>query len=163
MWKVELQRLADESGPSIRVCHYPPGTSMWNKIAHRLFSYIARSWRGQPLTSRQVVIGMLDASSGGRRGDPGHLQVGELAVEDEGAAGGLRRVELDEVPGGQAQGGRPGQQRGGKRGSGALAWARERLDEMRADGWTGDDAAMLAQLRASAAADPSVEALREGA
>ncbi len=63
LWKVELQRLADETGLSIRVCHFPPGTSKWNKIEHRLFSFIARNWRGQPLTSRQVVIDLIAATT----------------------------------------------------------------------------------------------------
>jgi len=63
LWKIELQRLADETGLSIQVCHFPPGTSKWNKIEHRLFSYIARNWRGQPLTSRQVVIDLIAATT----------------------------------------------------------------------------------------------------
>jgi transposase len=63
LWKVELQRLADQTGLAIRVCHFPPGTSKWNTIEHRLFSYIARNWRGQPLTSRQVVIDLIAATT----------------------------------------------------------------------------------------------------
>ena len=63
LWKIELQRLADQTGLSIQVCHFPPGTSKWNKIEHRLFSYIARNWRGQPLTSRQVVIDLIAATT----------------------------------------------------------------------------------------------------
>jgi hypothetical protein len=59
LWKVALQRLADETGLSISVCHYPPGTSKWNKIEHRLFSQITINWRGRPLTSRQVVVELI--------------------------------------------------------------------------------------------------------
>ena len=49
LWKRELQRLADEIGLAITVCHYPPGTSKWNKIEHRLFCHITQNWRGKPL------------------------------------------------------------------------------------------------------------------
>ena len=63
MWKLELQRLTDETGLLIQVCHYPPGTSKWNKIERRLLSYIARNLRGQPLTSRQVVIDLIAATT----------------------------------------------------------------------------------------------------
>jgi transposase len=63
LWKTELQRLADETGLQIRVCHFPPGTSKWNKIEHRLFSFIARNWRGQPLVSRQAVVSLIGATT----------------------------------------------------------------------------------------------------
>jgi len=56
LWQVELQRFADETGLIIEVCHYPPGTSKWNKIEHRLFCHITRSWRGQPLETLEVVV-----------------------------------------------------------------------------------------------------------
>src|SRR6202142_4024089 len=59
LWKVELQKLADETGLEISVCHFPPGTSKWNKIEHRLFSYITLNWRGKPLTSHQVIIDLI--------------------------------------------------------------------------------------------------------
>ena len=59
LWKVELQRLADEIGLTIRVCHFPPGTSKWNKIEHRLFSFITMNWRGQPLVSHEVMINLI--------------------------------------------------------------------------------------------------------
>lgn len=59
LWKVELQRLANEIGLTIRVCHFPPGTSKWNKIEHRLFSFISMNWRGQPLVSHQVMINLI--------------------------------------------------------------------------------------------------------
>src|SRR3954463_11582855 len=52
LWKVELQKLADETGLTISVCHYPPGTSKWNTIEHRLFCHITQTWRGRPLISR---------------------------------------------------------------------------------------------------------------
>jgi transposase len=63
LWKTELQCLADETGLSISVCHFPPGTSKWNKIEHKLFSYIARNWRGQPLVSRQAVVSLIGATT----------------------------------------------------------------------------------------------------
>jgi hypothetical protein len=56
LWKLELQRLADETGFLIEVCHYPPGTSKWNKIEHRLFCHITRNWRGVPLETREIVV-----------------------------------------------------------------------------------------------------------
>lgn len=59
LWKYELQKLADEIGLSISVCHFPPGTSKWNKIEHRMFSYITQNWRGKPLITREVVINLI--------------------------------------------------------------------------------------------------------
>ena len=59
LWKVSLQALADELGVRIQVCHFPPGTSKWNKIEHRLFSQISTNWRGQPLTSHTVIIELI--------------------------------------------------------------------------------------------------------
>jgi transposase len=59
LWKRELQRLANETGLSITVCHYPPGTSKWNKIEHRLFSYISINWRGKPLISLEMIIELI--------------------------------------------------------------------------------------------------------
>jgi hypothetical protein len=62
LWKVELQALADETGLEITVCHLPPGTSKWNKIEHRLFSYITMNWRGRPLVSHHVVVELIAAT-----------------------------------------------------------------------------------------------------
>jgi len=59
LWKLELQALADELHISIRVCHLPPGTSKWNKIEHRLFSFIAQNWRGKPLITHQVIVELI--------------------------------------------------------------------------------------------------------
>jgi len=59
LWKVELAKLADETGLSITVCHMPPGTSKWNKVEHRLFSHISMNWAGQPLTSHDVVVNLI--------------------------------------------------------------------------------------------------------
>ena len=63
LWKTELQRLADQTGLQIRVCHFPPGTSKWNRIEHRLFSFISMNWRAKPLISRQVVIDLINATT----------------------------------------------------------------------------------------------------
>jgi len=63
LWKVELQRLADETGLRVSVCHLPPGTSKWNKIEHRLFSYISQNWRGKPLISYEVIVNLIAATS----------------------------------------------------------------------------------------------------
>jgi hypothetical protein len=59
LWKVELQQLADEIGLGISVCHFPPGTSKWNKIEHRMFCHITQNWRGRPLVSREVVVNLI--------------------------------------------------------------------------------------------------------
>ena len=59
LWKVELAKLAAETGLTITVCHLPPGTSKWNKIEHRLFSHISMNWRGRPLTSHEVVVNLI--------------------------------------------------------------------------------------------------------
>lgn len=63
LWKVELQKLADEIGLQIAVCHLPPGTSKWNKIEHRLFSFISQNWRGKPLISHQVIVNLIAATT----------------------------------------------------------------------------------------------------
>jgi len=63
LWKTELQRLCDLTGLEITVCHFPPGTSKWNKIEHRLFSFISKNWRGQPLVSYEVIINLITATT----------------------------------------------------------------------------------------------------
>jgi DNA-binding phage protein len=63
LFKVELQRLADEAALTLQVCHYPPGTSKWNKIEHRLFCHITQTWRGKPLTSRETVVELIAATT----------------------------------------------------------------------------------------------------
>ena len=63
LWKWELQKLADETGLEISVCHFPPGTSKWNKIEHRLFSFISQNWRGKPLVSHEVIINLIAATT----------------------------------------------------------------------------------------------------
>jgi hypothetical protein len=62
LWKWELQRLADRTGLTIQVCHFPPGTSKWNKIEHRLFSFITQNWRGRPLRSLGVIVSLIGAT-----------------------------------------------------------------------------------------------------
>jgi hypothetical protein len=59
LWKLKLGELATRTGLEITVCHFPPGTSKWNKIVHRLFSAISMNWRGRPLTSHQVVVDLI--------------------------------------------------------------------------------------------------------
>ena len=62
LWKTELQRLADEMNLEITVCHFPPGTSKWNKIEHRMFSYISQNWRGKPLVSIETIINLIGST-----------------------------------------------------------------------------------------------------
>ena len=54
--EVALQELADETGLAVAVCHFPPGTSKWNKIEHRLFCHITQNWRGRPLVSHEIIV-----------------------------------------------------------------------------------------------------------
>jgi hypothetical protein len=63
LWKSELARLAAETGLDITVCHYPPGTSKWNRIEHRMFSFITMNWRGRPLTSYRTIIELISATT----------------------------------------------------------------------------------------------------
>jgi transposase len=59
LWRVQLQHLADELGLTVQVCHFPPGTSKWNKIEHRMFCHITNNWRGRPLLTRQIVVKLI--------------------------------------------------------------------------------------------------------
>ena len=92
LWKVELQKLADDIRLTVRVCHFPPGTSKWNKIEHRLFSHISINWRGRPLTSLELVVRLIGATrtEGGlvvkASVDPGKYPTG-LKVSDDELAG----------------------------------------------------------------------------
>jgi len=63
LWKVELQKLANELGMPITVSHFPPGTSKWNKIEHRLFAFISQNWRGKPLISHEVIVNLIAATT----------------------------------------------------------------------------------------------------
>jgi hypothetical protein len=63
LFKIELQKLADETGLTIKVCHYPPGTSKWNKIEHRMFCHITQTWRGKPLISREAVVELIASTT----------------------------------------------------------------------------------------------------
>jgi len=63
LWKVALQRFADETGLQVTVCHLPPGTSKWNKIEHRLFAQISMNWRGRPLISHEVIVDLIGATT----------------------------------------------------------------------------------------------------
>jgi hypothetical protein len=63
LWKVKLQELADTTGLTLVVCHYPPGTSKWNKLEHRMFCHITQNWRGRPLTSRLAVVDLIGATT----------------------------------------------------------------------------------------------------
>jgi len=63
LWKLELQKLANELDIPIRVSHFPPGTSKWNKIEHRLFSYISMNWRGKPLVRHEAIVNLIAATT----------------------------------------------------------------------------------------------------
>jgi hypothetical protein len=63
LWKMALQKFANETGLRISVCHFPPGTSKWNKIEHRMFSHISMNWRGRPLISHEVIVNLIGSTT----------------------------------------------------------------------------------------------------
>jgi len=89
LWKLELQRLANQTGLSIAVCHFPPGTSKWNKVEHRLFSFITSNWRGEPLRDYQTVVGLIASTTTAKgltvtcRLDRRRYTVGREVTEEE--------------------------------------------------------------------------------
>ncbi len=82
LWKVELQSFADDTGLQIQVCHFPPGTSKWNKIEHRLFSLISRNWRAKPLVSLEVIVNLIGATKTSK-GLEVYAQLDERAYPDK--------------------------------------------------------------------------------
>lgn len=100
LWKVTLQRLADALGLRITVCHFPPGTSKWNKSEHRLFSHIAINWRGQPLTTLEVIVNLI-ANTTTRQGlaiqaalDTNRYPTGIVVSDQQLAEVNLKRAEF---------------------------------------------------------------------
>ncbi len=97
LWKWELQQFANRTGLAITVCHFPPGTSKWNKIEHRLFSYIAMNWRGKPLVSLATIVSLIGATSteAGLRVraevDPGLYPTGVTVTDEQMATLNLER------------------------------------------------------------------------
>lgn len=97
LWKWELQKFATETGLSITVCHFPPGTSKWNKIEHRLFSFISRNWRGQPLVSLAVIVSLIAATRTSKglkvrcELDPGRYPEGEKITDAQLSSINIRR------------------------------------------------------------------------
>jgi hypothetical protein len=100
LWKWELQRLADQAGLAISVCHFPPGTSKWNKIEHRLFSFITRNWRGRPLESLAVIVNLIGSTktSHGLRVrceiDPGRYPKGQKITDAQMESLSLKRDQF---------------------------------------------------------------------
>jgi hypothetical protein len=100
LWKVALQELADEVGLAVTVCHFPPGTSKWNTIEHRLFNHISLNWRGRPLTSHEVMVELIGATTTqeGLRVraalDKGTYPIGIKVPEEEMDALNLERAEF---------------------------------------------------------------------
>jgi hypothetical protein len=100
LWKLALQELADELGLPLHVCHFPPGTSKWNKIEHRLFSFITHNWRGKPLVSHQAIVNLI-ASTTTRTGlivkaalDTNHYETSVKVPDEELACLNLTRDEF---------------------------------------------------------------------
>ena len=100
LWKTELQKLANELQIAIRVCHFPPGTSKWNKIEHRMFSFVSLNWRGRPLASLQVIIDLIGSTTTSTglkvyaRLDPGDYEKGIKVTDAELAAVNIVRDEF---------------------------------------------------------------------
>jgi hypothetical protein len=95
LWKIALQGLANDLGLRLEICHFPPGTSKWNKIEHRLFSFITKNWRGRPLTSYQVIVNLI-AHTTTKAGlvvraalDTSHYETGIVVSDEE-----LARVKI---------------------------------------------------------------------
>ena len=99
LWKVELQRLSDATGLEIEVCHFPPGTSKWNKIEHRLFCHVTRNWQGQPLETWEIVVSLIGSTTteSGLKVvadlDPNTYEKGRKVTDEE-----LARVNLRPAP-----------------------------------------------------------------
>jgi hypothetical protein len=95
LWKLELQNLADETGLSISVCHFPPGTSKWNKVEHRLFSFISSNWRGEPLRDYETIVKLIARTTTAKglqvtcRLDRRKYRTGRKVTDEE-----IRRVNL---------------------------------------------------------------------
>ncbi len=66
LWKWELQKLANQIGLDISVCHFPPGTSKWNKVEHRFFSFISSNWRGEPLRDYETIVSLIARTTNGK-------------------------------------------------------------------------------------------------
>ena len=92
-WKLHLQKLSDETGLAITVCHYPPGTSKWNKIEHRLFSFISLNWKGKPLINFETVVNLI----GGTRTKTGLKVKAVLDTNAYETGVGLSRTEMDQL------------------------------------------------------------------
>jgi hypothetical protein len=100
LWRLELQRLADETGLGITVAHLPPGTSKWNKIEHRMFSHISMNWRGRPLVSYEAIVQLIGNTTS-RRGltircelDQGEYKLGRKVSDEELEAVNIERYEF---------------------------------------------------------------------
>ena len=100
LWRTELQKLANELAISIRVCHFPPGTSKWNKIEHRMFSFVSLNWRGKPLESLDTIIDLIGSTTTSTglkiyaRLDPGHYETGIKVTKAQLAAVNIARDEF---------------------------------------------------------------------
>ena len=99
LWKLELQKLADETGLPFSVCHFPPGTSKWNKIEHRLFSFISSNWRGEPLRDYETIVNLISKTTTAKglkvicRLDRRKYPTGRKVTDEE-----MKRVNLKRNP-----------------------------------------------------------------
>ncbi len=141
-WKAELAALALQTGLAITVCHFPPGTSKWNRIEHRLFSHITMNWRGRPLTSHEVIVNTIAATTT-RTGltvraelDPGTYDTGvkvsdeQMAEPPDGPPRLARRLELHPPPGTPAPARQPRTRRSPPARRDSAGWAHPALTGM---------------------------------
>ena len=154
-WKAGLAAFALEAGPEVTVCHFPPGTSKWNKIEHRLFSHITMNWRGRPLTSHEVVVSSIAATTT-RTGltvhaelDPGSYPAGQTVSDAEMDALPLTRHDWH---GDWNYTLRPEPPARPPAGPGASAWARPALTGLEPAQWDQ----LLAALHAAAGEPPPI-------
>jgi hypothetical protein len=100
LWKLELQRLADQTGLAIAVCHFPPGTSKWNKVEHRLFSFISSNWRGEPLRDYETIVRLIACTTTAKglkvacRLDRRKYPAGRKITDEEMAGINIRRMRF---------------------------------------------------------------------
>ena len=101
LWKLTLQKIANETGLKIKMCHFPPGTSKWNKIEHKMFSHITQNWRGRPLVSNEIIVSLIGETTT-KKGltikaelDKGKYQIGIKVSKDEMEQINIKRMRVN--------------------------------------------------------------------
>ena len=101
LWKLTLQKIANETGLKIKMCHFPPGTSKWNKIEHKMFPHITQNWRGRPLVSNEIIVSLIGETTT-KKGltikaelDKGKYQIGIKVSKDEMEQINIKRMSVN--------------------------------------------------------------------